>query len=269
MESSKEDPTQPITTKTNYASDYEVLSIIINSYVNQDDSEVITLWEGPCDMTIIKDHSMMKEDDTPESQQESRSILFTSSKIKNRFPIGYVKIVRLDRDIEEFKNNDLRPILNFISEHNRRALEWQIIFVASPTNESGVKHFRKNYEKIKKNCFSFEQAHRFSRVFFFNETSFKATSKLLKAQRLLVDEIQNNMKILVNKGVDKKVSTLANEISYTQAKTIGSKKQLIRFINVNENLANLYFDLDQTELGLTLYQNLGDLLNSQNSISSD
>jgi len=94
-----------------------------------------------------------------------------------------------------------------------------------------LNNFKKYYEKIKVNCFSFEQAHRFWRVFFFDKDSLKVSSKLVKAQRALIDEIQWNMNILVNKGIEKKVSTLANEISYTQAKKIMSKKELLRFIS--------------------------------------
>lgn len=47
----------------------------------------------------------------------------------------------------------------------------------------------------------------------------------------MVEDINASMRLIVTKGIEKKISTYANEISYTQAKTIESKKELIRFIS--------------------------------------
>jgi hypothetical protein len=124
----------------------------------------------------------------------------------------------------------MKQIHTFITDHNRRALEWQIWFLSSPSSESELKDFQKNFEKIKKNWFSFEQAHRFWKLFFFNESGLEATKKTLKLQKTMIDELLNNMKLLATKSIEKKISTLANEISYTQAKTLSSPKELLRFI---------------------------------------
>ena len=67
-------------------------------------------------------------------------------------------------------------------------------------------------------------------------------------QNSMLNELAISMVSVATGGVDKKITTYSNEISYTQAKAIESKKELLRFISVNESLASLYYDMGKTDL---------------------
>lgn len=179
-----------------------------------------------CDRAINIELPLETKDAT-----KQECVSYTSNIIDNKFPIAFVKIVRLDANIDEFKNNQLQNVQSFISDNNRKALEWQLLFVASPSSESSYKHFVDNYEEIKKKSFSDKQAYRFWKLFFFNDPNLKTSNKLIKSQKKMLEEMNKHMKLLVSKGIEKRISTYANEISYTQAKTIASKKELLRFIS--------------------------------------
>ena len=88
-------------------------------------------------------------------------------------------------------------------------------------------------------------------------------------QNSMLNELAISMVSVATGGVDKKITTYSNEISYTQAKAIESKKELLRFISVNESLASLHYDMGKTDLWLTLYQNLEILLNSKKALSDE
>ena len=83
--------------------------------------------------------------------------------------------------------------------------------------------FKKNYDKIKKNWSAFDQNYRFCYLFFINEDALSMNNKVFKFQKEMLNEISTNARLLMSKGIEKKISTYFNEISYTQAKTIDSK----------------------------------------------
>ena len=68
-------------------------------------------------------------------------------------------------------------------------------------------------EKIRK-TFSLEKSYRICKLFFFDEVGFKQSKDNFKSQNVMVDEIAEDMVTLATAGIEKRVTTLSNEISY-------------------------------------------------------
>ena len=143
-----------LSVNTDYTDDYDVFTTVFQTLKFQKDKYDVKDW-NESNTNIqgkFKFHSdIFKENEEEQSKNpEDKKLIYTSNIIGYKYPLAYVKIVRLDGNMADFQNNDLKSVTDFVSEYNRKALEWQIWFISSPLNESGLKSFSKLADKIYK-----------------------------------------------------------------------------------------------------------------------